>query len=117
MTTAFDRYFNARMKKPTFAKAYAKARAEIDSFDMLIRILDHARAAEKLSKAELARRIKMHPVAVRRLFTNRSANPSFETVSKLVGAVGLRLVIEPATKRPARRAPSGAQGGRPAEVR
>lgn len=40
--TAFDRYFDSRMKDPEFAAAYTKARAVIDSTDALIRALDKA---------------------------------------------------------------------------
>ncbi|ADO76026.1 helix-turn-helix domain-containing protein [Stigmatella aurantiaca] len=109
MPTSFDRYFERQMEKPAFAKAYAKARAEIDSVDQFIRALDEARAAAHLSKAEVARRIGTSPVVVRRLLTQTSVNPSFQLVSKLAQAVGLRLVLEqdvrpaPARKAPVRR--------------
>src|SRR4051812_42415786 len=96
------------MEKPAFAKAYAKARAEIDSNDQLMRALDQARAAEKVSKAEVARRIGTSSVVVRKLFTNPSVNPSFQMVSKLARAVGLRLVLEPVAKPAAKKAPGRA---------
>lgn len=105
------------MKKPAFAKAYAKARAEIDSIDQLMRTIDEARAASKLSKAEVARRMSTSPVVVRRLLTKSSVNPSYQMVSKLAKAVGLRLVLEQVTapairKAPARRREPGATSTR-----
>src|SRR5512140_1275487 len=99
MPSAFDRYFADRMKRPAFAKAYAKARAEIDSVDQVMRALDAARTEAKLSKAEIARRISTSPVVVRKLFTKPSKNPSYTTISMIAHAVGLRLVLEPEPAR------------------
>ena len=103
MFTTFDRYVADRMKSPAFAKAYAKARAEIDTVDQVMRALDAARTEAKLSKAEIARRISTSPVIVRKLFTKASKNPSYTTISKIAQAIGLRLVLEP--QPPRRRGP------------
>jgi DNA-binding phage protein len=93
--TAFDRYFDARMKDRAFAAAYAEARGVIDSTDALIRMLDEARLLVGVSKADLARQIEARPEIVRRLFTSRRANPTLATVLKLVEALGFRLELVP----------------------
>ncbi len=93
--TAFDRYFEKRMKDTAFASAYAKARAVIDSTDALIRKLDEARLLVGVSKAELARQIEARPEIVRRLFTAKESNPTLATVLKLVDALGFHLEIVP----------------------
>ncbi len=41
--TGFDRYFEQRMKDPTFAAQYHETRTEIDATDKLIRALEMAR--------------------------------------------------------------------------
>ncbi len=121
MATAFDRYFDERMKKPGFARAYERARAEIDSVDEVMRVLDAARAEREMSKAELARRIDASPVVVRKLLTQPSVNPSFQLVSRLANAVGLRLVLEPAARPSAAKAKKSrrvnARPGKPRKVK
>ncbi len=97
--TAFDKYFDKRMKEPAFAKAYSEARATIDSTDALIRTLDEARLIVGVSKAELARQIEARPEIVRRLFTAKNSNPTLNTVLKLVEALGFRLELVPNRKR------------------
>ena len=93
--TAFDRYFDARMKDPAFASSYAEARAVIDSTDALIRALDKARLLLGVSKAELARQIAARPEIVRRLFTADDPNPTLSTVLRLAEALGFHLELVP----------------------
>ncbi len=93
--TAFDRYFDNRMKDPAFAAAYTRTRAAIDSTDALIRALDKARLLAGVSKAELARQIEARPEVVRRLFTAGDSNPTLATILKLAGALGFRLELVP----------------------
>ncbi len=97
--TAFDRYLDSRMKDPSFAAAYADARAVIDSTDALIRALDRARLLVGVSKADLARRVAARPEIVRRLFTASGSNPTLATVLKLAEALGFHLELVP--NRPA----------------
>ncbi len=99
--TAFDKYFDRRMKEPDFASAYEETRAIIDSTDALVRALDEARILVGVSKADLARQIRARPEIVRRLFTSSEANPTLATVLKLADALGLRLELVP--NRQARR--------------
>jgi DNA-binding phage protein len=93
--TAFDKYFDSRMKKAEFAAAYTEERAVIDSTDALLRTLDEARLLVGVSKADLARQIEARPEIVRRLFTAKDSNPTLETVLKLVNALGFHLELVP----------------------
>ena len=103
--TAFDRYFEARMKDPVFAEEYRRARREIDSIDALIRALDDARERVGFSKADLARQIGARPEFVRRIFTSKSRNPTLKSVVRLASALGLSVrVVRSADKRQAPRA-------------
>jgi DNA-binding phage protein len=93
--TAFDKYFDRRMKDPAFASAYTEARTIIDSTDAAIRALDNARLLVGVSKAELARQIQARPEIVRRLFTADESNPTLATVLKLAEALGFHLELVP----------------------
>ncbi|NRD53409.1 helix-turn-helix domain-containing transcriptional regulator [Corallococcus exiguus] len=97
--TGFDRYFEKKLKRPAFAEAYAKARAEVDAADRLIRALDARREEAGLSKADLARKAETPPEVVRRLFTAPLANPTLSTVTKLAAALGCRLQLVPVPAR------------------
>ena len=97
--TGFDQYFYERMKDPTFAAEYTKARAEIDAIDGLIRALDRARELSGLTKAELARRIDAKPEIVRRLLTDAGGNPTMSTVLKIASALGCHLELVPNSGR------------------
>jgi len=90
--TGFDKFFDAQMKKPSFARGYKRARAEIGAVDQLVRALDEARIKTGMSKAALARLISAKPEIVRRLFTSKG-NPTLETVTKIAAALGYRLEL------------------------
>jgi DNA-binding phage protein len=111
--TGFDRYFDERMKDPSFAAEYTQARAEIDAIDTLIRALDQARKRSGLTKADLARRIEAKPEIVRRLLTAAGGNPTMSTVLKLASAVGCHLELIPNTpsRRVVPRTPVGRRAG------
>lgn len=94
--TGFDRYFDERMKDPSFAEGYARERQAVDQVDLLIRQLEEARLNLGVSKAELARRIGKLPVVVRRLLTKKGANPTLMMAVKLGSVVGLKLGYLPA---------------------
>lgn len=99
--TAFDKYFEGRMKDPAFASAYNEARSVIGSTDALIRALDQARLLVGVSKADLARKIEARPEVVRRLFTAADSNPTLATVLKLADALGFHLELVPNEPRDA----------------
>jgi DNA-binding phage protein len=116
--TGFDRYFEKQMEDPAFADEYAKARAEIDQTDRLMRALDAAREKKGWSKADLAREADMTPEAIRRLFTARSMNPTLLTVTRIATALGYRveLVSERRSTGPGNRRSAAQGGGRKARV-
>jgi DNA-binding phage protein len=87
------------MKDPPFAAHYEDALAEIDATDKLVQALDSVRIANRMSKAELGRRISAKPEIVRRLFTSRSANPTMSTVIAVTKALGFHLALVP-NRRP-----------------
>lgn len=91
--TARQRWLAKRVKSPTFAAEFQKAREEIDVVDGFIRTLDERRAELGMSKEELARRVSQNPSALRRLLTS-GGNPSLKTVVELADAVGLVLRLE-----------------------
>lgn len=100
--TGFDRYFQRRMKDPTFAAEYQDARAEIDRTDKLIRALEMEREKAGITKAELARRIDAKPEMIRRLLTAANGNPTMSTVLKVASALGCHFELV-AARPPARR--------------
>lgn len=93
--TAFDRYLDERLKDDEFAREYAEARAEINTIDQIMQLLDKARKELNLSKADLARRIGAKPEIVRRLLTAEEPNPTIATVVKIAAALNLRLDLVP----------------------
>ena len=104
--TGFDKFFNEQLKSPSFARAYAQSRAQVDAVDELVRRLDETRLDLGMSKAELARAVSAKPEIVRRLFTTKKPNPTLETVIRLAHALGYSLQLVPGTKRTGKRAPS-----------
>jgi DNA-binding phage protein len=96
--TGFDKFFDEQVRNPRFAKAYAKARAEVDAVDRIVRALDDARIEIGMSKAELAARISAKPEIVRRLFTSKAPNPTLSTIVTIAAALGLRLELAKAPR-------------------
>jgi DNA-binding phage protein len=91
--TGFGRFFDEQMSSPSFAKAYAASRVEVDAVDRIVRALDQARVAGKMTKADLARAIAAKPEVVRRLFTQSNPNPTLGTVVHLAQALGYSLEL------------------------
>jgi DNA-binding phage protein len=96
--TAFELDFEASMRDPEFRAAYKRARARIDAIDQIVRTLDAARAAQNMSKAELARRMGVPAAAIRRLFSTEEPNPTMKTVVAAAEALGLKVKAIPANK-------------------
>lgn len=94
--TGFDKFFAAQMRKPSFAKRYTSARAQVDAVDRIVRALDDARIDLGVTKAELARRISAKPEIVRRLFTAKAPNPTLATILKVAAALGYKMQLVPA---------------------
>lgn len=106
--TAFARDLEHDLRDPKFREAYSTARARIDAIDRIIRQLDEARSRLGLSKAELARRVGINEVAIRRLFTADGANPTMKTLVNVASVLGLELRVLPPSPH---RAPSRTGAG------
>jgi DNA-binding phage protein len=104
--SAFDLDFEKDMQNPEFREAYERTRARIDAVDQLIRALDEERAAQGISKAELARRVGVQPEAIRRLLTAEQPNPTIGTYIATAQALGMKMT--PPKRRSRRRQPAAA---------
>src|ERR1700685_1534190 len=91
--TGFDKFFDEQMASPSFAKGYAKTRAEVGAIDGMVRALNAAREKSGLTKAKLAAAIDARPEVVRRLFTQKNPNPTLSTLIRLAAALGYRVEL------------------------
>jgi len=91
--TGFDKFFDEQKKSPSFARSYAEALAEVNAIDKIVRALDAAREKSGISKAGLAAAIDAHPEVVRRLFTQKSPNPTLSTLIRLAAALGYHVEL------------------------
>lgn len=62
--------------------------------NQFLEIIEEARANEQLTKQELAERAGLDPASVRRLLTSKTANPTSDTIVKLLSALHVKLVAE-----------------------
>ena len=92
--TGAERYFEQRLKDPSYAEAHQRAKATVDAIDDLVRALDFAREEQHLSKAELARRVGVDPAAVRRFFSTDAPNPTAQWLVQVALALGYRFSLE-----------------------
>jgi transcriptional regulator with XRE-family HTH domain len=97
MTSQFWKDLADDLEDPEFLREYVCESVRIATVDTIMNVLDEARLAEGLSKAELARAIGVEPAAVRRLFAagNSSPNPTLGTLVDVAAALGLRIGLEP----------------------
>ena len=98
--TGFDRMFEEKMLDPTWADGYSRVRSRLDQTESVLSLLDEARVARHLSKAELARRIDAQPSVVRRLFSDDSANPTLGTIAEIANELGYEIVLLARQKQP-----------------
>jgi len=98
--TSFDRRFDRWMQDPEFAESYQQHRARINAIDTLMHALDEERERQKMSKADLARRIEAEPAAVRRLFTESRPNPQIGRLVDIAHELGLEIKLT--RRRPTR---------------
>jgi transcriptional regulator with XRE-family HTH domain len=82
------------MRDPEFAAAFNEMGAEI----ALIQALEEARKALHITEKELAERMGKQRTVVTRLFNASDANPTLETITALLAALGLHADV---TLRPA----------------
>ncbi len=92
--TSFDQRFDGWMQDPEFVESYRLHRARIEAIDTLMRALDEERERQKMTKADLARRIKADPAAVRRLFTESRPNPQIGRLVDVAHELGLEITLQ-----------------------
>jgi len=81
-----------------FLREYVVESVRIATIDTIVNALDEAREAAGLSKAELARAIRVEPATIRRLFASDKSNPTLGTLAEVAAALGLRITVEPLAK-------------------
>jgi DNA-binding phage protein len=108
--TAFDDFFYEQMADSARAEAYREARAEIDSVDRFARAIEALRSKSGVSKAKLASLSKLPAQSVRKMLTDKKANPGLAVVLSMLRSLGYGFEIVPlkarAGARPAARTPS-----------
>jgi DNA-binding phage protein len=104
--TAFDDFFDEQMADPARAEAYREARGEIDTYDNFMRAMNALRQSRGVSKAKLASMSGLPAQSVRKVLTDRKANPTIATVFKMLSTMGFGLQVVPLKDRPARRRPT-----------
>lgn len=95
MMTRFHQRLQKRMQNPEFAAGFREMEGEL----ALLQALEAAREAMHISKKELARRMGKQRETITRLLNSSDANPTLETLTELLSALGLTADI---TLRPAR---------------
>ncbi len=95
--TSFDQYLDEQLNDEGFRREYELAQARIAAVDEIVRRIDTARTDLGMSKADLARAMRVKPSAVRRLLTEQSSNPTIATLAKAAYAVGLEITVTPTT--------------------
>ena len=116
--TAFDDFFDEQMVDPARAEAYREARAEIDTYDRFMRALNALRESRGVSKAMLASKSGLPAQSVRKVLTDKMANPTIATVFRLLSTMGFGLQVVPLKRKtPRRSAAKPARGVKRASAR
>jgi transcriptional regulator with XRE-family HTH domain len=85
----FHQRLRQHLQDPEFAEAFEEMGAEI----ALIQALEEAREALQITERELAERMGTQRPAITRLFNDANANPTLETITALLRALGLHAEI------------------------
>lgn len=109
--SSFDRRFDRWMQDPEFADSYQLHRARIDAIDTLMRALDEERERQKMTKADLARRIEAEPASVRRLFTEARPNPQIGRLVDMAHELGFEIKVKRRRRKTATRSDQAAAAG------
>ena len=80
--TAFDDFFDEQMADPARAEAYREARTEIDTYDRFMRAMNALRESRGVSKATLASKSGIPAQSIRKLLTDKKANPTSRRSSR-----------------------------------
>ncbi|MFC8799528.1 helix-turn-helix domain-containing protein [Promicromonospora sp. NPDC057138] len=98
MRSAFWDDHERDLRDPEYTREFAAESARVAALDALVNALEEARAAEGLTKADLARATGITGSAIRRLLTAANPNPTLGTVVEVAAALGLKLAVEPMTE-------------------
>src|SRR5579864_9665840 len=86
----FHQRLREDLRDPEFAKAFYDMRADI----ALLQVLEEARKALNVSEKELAERMGVQRPTVTRLFNAAHPNPTLDTISDILRALGLQAEIK-----------------------
>ena len=85
----FEQRLQQRMTNPDFRAGYQEMEAEL----RLLRAIDEYRESLHISKDELARRMGRHRESISRTLTAQDANPTLDTITELLTALGVTAEI------------------------
>jgi len=85
----FHQRLREDLKDPEFAQAFYDMSADI----ALLQVLEEARKALNVSEKELAERMGVQRPIVTRLFNASHPNPTLDTISDILRALGLQAEI------------------------
>ena len=86
----FHQRLREDLRYPEFAEAFYDMSAEI----ALLHILEEARKALNVSEKELAERMGVQRSTITRLFNATHPNPTLDTISDILRALGLQAEIK-----------------------
>ncbi len=86
----FEQRLKKRLQHPEFVAGFREMDAEIE----LIAALDQIREALHISKGELAERMGRPRASLSRLFNGENANPTLETITEILTALGVTAEIK-----------------------
>lgn len=85
----FRQRLHKHLENEDFAAGYREMSAELE----FIQAIEEAREKLQISKEELATRMGRHREAVSRVLTTADANPTLDTITELLTALGLTADI------------------------
>ena len=85
----FEQRLHARLKNAELAAGYREMEAELN----LLHAIEDVRTQLHVSKEELASRMGKRREAVSRLLTTEEANPTLDTITELLSALGVTADI------------------------
>ena len=86
----FHQRLRQDLKDPEFASAFREMSADI----ALLQVLEQARKSLNVSEKELAERMGVQRSTVTRLFNATHPNPTLDTISDILRALGLQAEIK-----------------------
>lgn len=90
MMSRFHQRLREDLKDAEFAEAFYDMSADI----ALLQVLEQARRSLNVSEKDLAERMGVHRSTVTRLFNASHPNPTLDTISDILRALGLQAEIK-----------------------